>query len=51
VLIRRGDGWVAKGVVLDPEPEITKRQVVAVDLTGVDGPVAQVRLESAPSLG
>ena len=49
VLIRKGADWVAQGVVLDPGPEITKRQVVAVDLTGVDGPVAQVRLESAPS--
>jgi hypothetical protein len=49
VLIRKGGSWVAEGVVLDPGPEITKRQVLAVDLTGVDGPVAHVRLESAPS--
>ena len=49
VLIRKGGSWVAEGVVLDPGPEITKRQVVAVDLTGVDGPVVHVRLESAPS--
>ena len=49
VLIRKGGNWVAQGVVLDPGPEITKRQVVAVDLTGVDGPVVHVRLESAPS--
>jgi hypothetical protein len=49
VLIRKGGSWAAQGVVLDPGPEITRRQVVAVDLTGVDGPVVRVRLESAPS--
>jgi hypothetical protein len=49
VLVRRGAAWVPQGVVLDPGPEVTKRQVVAVDLTGIEGPVVQVRLESAPS--
>jgi hypothetical protein len=41
----QGGNWVAQGVVLGPGPEITKRQVVAVDLTGADGPVVHVRLE------
>lgn len=49
VLVRKGGNWVAQGVVLDPGPEITRRQVVAMDLTGVDGPAVHVRLESAPS--
>lgn len=49
VLIRKGGSWAAQGVVLDPGPEITKRQVVPMDLTGVDGPAVHVRLESAPS--
>jgi len=35
--------------VLDPGPEIAKQQVVALDLTGLDGQVVRIRLESAPS--
>jgi hypothetical protein len=49
VLIRKGGSWVPQGVVLDPGPEITRQQVVAIDLTGVEGPVVNVRLESTPS--
>jgi len=49
VLIRKGGAWVPAGVVLDPGPEIAKRQVVSVDLTDAEGTVVNVRLESAPS--
>ncbi|MGE5759541.1 MAG: hypothetical protein ACM37V_04175 [Gemmatimonadota bacterium] len=50
VSLRKGDGWVAQGVVTDPGPEVTRRQVVPLDLSGVDGPMVRVRIESAPSL-
>jgi hypothetical protein len=49
VSIQKGGAWVPQGVVVDPGPEITRRQVVAIDLTGVEGSVVKVRLESAPS--
>jgi hypothetical protein len=49
VSIWKGGARAAQGVVLDPGPEITKRQVVPLDLTGVDSPEVKVRLESAPS--
>lgn len=50
VLLRQGDGWVSQGVVTDPGPEVTRRQVVPLDLAGVNGPMVRVRVESAPSL-
>ncbi|HTO72349.1 MAG TPA: hypothetical protein VMJ30_00955 [Gemmatimonadales bacterium] len=49
VSIQKGGAWVPQGVVVDPGPEITRRQVVAVDLTGVEGSEVRVRLESTPS--
>ncbi len=49
VLLWRDGRWQAQGVVLDPGPELTRRQVVPLDLAGLaTGPV-RVRLESAPS--
>jgi hypothetical protein len=50
VLVGEGDGWVEQGQVTDPGPEVTKRQVVLLDLSAVRDTVVRVRLESAPSL-
>jgi hypothetical protein len=50
VLLREGDRWVLQGIVTDPGPEVTRRQVVPLDLASQDGPTVRVRLESAPSL-
>lgn len=50
VLIGEGERWVQQGMVSAPGPEVTKRQVVPLDLSGVRESVVRVRLESTPSL-
>lgn len=42
--------WQRRGSVIEAGPELWKRQVVPIDLSGVTGDVVRVRLESAPSL-
>jgi hypothetical protein len=42
--------WERRGTVREAGPEVWKRQVVPLDLTGTTGDVLRVRLESAPSL-
>jgi hypothetical protein len=42
--------WERRGTVTEAGPEVWKRQVVPLDLTGTTGDVLRVRLESAPSL-
>jgi hypothetical protein len=43
-----GEQWQFQGFVWEAGPEIQKRQVHALDLTGVTGDSVRVRLESAP---
>jgi len=43
------DGWVAQGSFWESGPEITKRQVMALDLSRCEGDTVRVRLESVPS--
>jgi hypothetical protein len=42
--------WERQGVVREAGPEISKQQVVALDLSRVQGDTVAVRLESAPSI-
>lgn len=49
VSVRRGGSWVAQGTLWEAGPEIAKRQVLPLDLDGVDGDTVRVRLESVPS--
>jgi hypothetical protein len=42
--------WVRQGVVREAGPEISKQQVVGLELSGVMGDTVTVRLESAPSI-
>jgi hypothetical protein len=49
VLVQTDTGWVRQGIAWDVGPEISKRQVVALDLRGVTGPTVRVRVESVPS--
>ena len=46
---RTGDGWVPQGIFWEAGPEVVKRQVLDLDLSGVAGDTVVVRLESAPS--
>ena len=43
------DGWTQQGIFWEAGPEIVKRQVMHLDLTGVTGDTVRVRLESVPS--
>ena len=43
------EGWDSQGLVWEAGPEIVKRQVVALDLSGVDGESIRVRLIAPPS--
>jgi hypothetical protein len=49
VAVRVGDQWVRQGQAWEAGPEIPKRQVVPLDLRGVEGDTVRVRLESVPS--
>lgn len=42
--------WERQNLVREAGPEISKQQVVPLDLTNVEGDTVTVRLESAPSL-
>jgi hypothetical protein len=47
--VRTGEGWVSQGIFWEAGPEVVKRQVLDLDLSGVAGDTVVVRLESAPS--
>lgn len=47
--VRTGEGWVPQGIFWEAGPEVVKRQVLDLDLSGVAGDTVVVRLESAPS--
>lgn len=49
VAVRVGGRWVPQGLAWEAGPEISKRQVVPLDLAGVEGDTVRVRLESVPS--
>jgi hypothetical protein len=41
--------WVSQGVIWEAGPELVKRQVFPLDLSGLSGDTVRIRLESAPS--
>ena len=45
-----GAVWRRQGFIPGPGPELLKRQVVRLDLSGLRGAMVRVRLETAPSL-
>jgi len=49
VSVRAGERWKPQGLAWEAGPEVSKRQVVPLDLTGVLGDTVIVRLESVPS--
>jgi hypothetical protein len=49
VSVWSGDRWLPRGAISAPGPELAKRQVLPLDLAGVDGDTVRIRLESAPS--
>ncbi len=49
VRIWNGTTWRPAGVVWEAGPEVAKRQVLPLDLTGIPGDQIRVRLESAPA--
>jgi len=49
VSVWSGDRWLLRGAIGAPGPELAKRQVLPLDLTGLDGDTVRIRLESAPS--
>jgi hypothetical protein len=50
VSVKVDGGWERQGLVREAGPEISKQQIVPLDLSGVRGDTVTVRLESAPSL-
>jgi hypothetical protein len=50
VWVHANGRWQRRGSVIEAGPEVWKRQVVPLDLSGVTGGTVRVRLESAPSL-
>lgn len=44
-----GAAWMPVGGIWEAGPEVAKRQVLPLDLTGVPGEVIRLRLESAPA--
>ncbi|MEP7325640.1 MAG: hypothetical protein ABI836_06815 [Gemmatimonadota bacterium] len=50
VELKRDGRWVHQDFIWEAGPEISKRQVLVVDLTGISGDSVQLRLESAPML-
>jgi hypothetical protein len=49
VTVWDGSAWREAGEVWEAGPEVAKRQVLPVDLTGIPGDRIRVRLESAPA--
>ena len=49
VSVWSGGKWERQGYVWEAGPEIVKRQVFPLDLSGVEGDTVRIRLESAPS--
>ena len=49
VSVWSGGKWKRQGYVWEAGPEIVKRQVFPLDLSGVEGDTVRIRLESAPS--
>ncbi len=49
VSVKTTNGWEHQGYVWEAGPEIIKRQVFSLDLSGVNGDTVRVRLESAPA--
>ena len=49
VAIWDGTSWRPSGEIWEAGPEVAKRQVLPIDLTGISGGTIRVRLESAPS--
>jgi hypothetical protein len=47
--LKTRDGWSHRGLLWEAGPEITKRQVLPLDLSDVDGDEIRIRLESIPS--
>jgi len=47
--LRTGETWTPLGIFWEAGPEVVKRQVLDLDLSGVVGDTVVVRLESAPS--
>jgi hypothetical protein len=44
-----GSSWERQGYIWEAGPEISKRQVLPLDLSRVQGDTVRIRLESAPS--
>ena len=49
VSVWSGGQWKRQGYVWEAGPEIVKRQVFPLDLSGVEGSTIRIRLQSAPS--
>jgi hypothetical protein len=49
VSVRTNGRWQPQGFFWEAGPEILKRQVFSLDLSGVEGDSVRIRLESAPS--
>ncbi|HEX9893086.1 MAG TPA: hypothetical protein VGA78_04145 [Gemmatimonadales bacterium] len=49
VSVWRDGSWRRQGAVWEVGPELNKRQVLVLDLRGIEGPELRVRLASAPS--
>ena len=49
VAVRTRAGWVPQGLAWEAGPEVSKQQVIPLDLRAVDGDTVVVRLESVPS--
>src|SRR5207249_640933 len=49
VSVGNAGAWKSQGTIWEAGPEIVKRQVLPLDLSGVVGDTVRVRLESAPS--
>lgn len=48
VKVRTPEGWEPRGMFWEAGPEIAKRQVIALDLSNIEGDTVRVRLESVP---
>lgn len=48
--VRQSGAWAFQGYIEEAGPEVAKRQVLELDLNGVDGDSVQIRLESTPAM-
>jgi hypothetical protein len=48
-LLWDGSRWNPRGIIWDAGPEISKQQVLELDLRGLEGDTVRVRLESVPA--